>query len=79
MTAAAIALGSLCLVGSKAMPETHKLVWVLRHVTHACYTSAGAVARLEGVNKPELLPKEFTTVIDVAGFLTNGEVECSTL
>lgn len=48
LSAAALALSGLCLVGS-------------------------AVARLEGVNKPELLPKEFTTVIDVAGFLTEGE------
>ncbi|PRW20953.1 thylakoid lumenal kDa chloroplastic [Chlorella sorokiniana] len=36
--------------------------------------AAGAEARLEGVNKPELLPTgDFTPVIDVAGFLTEGE------
>ncbi|CAM6085466.1 unnamed protein product [Calypogeia fissa] len=29
-----------------------------------------ALARPQGVNRPELLPKDFTTVIDVAGFLS---------
>lgn len=33
-----------------------------------------AEAAKAGVNKPELLPKEFTAVIDVAGFLSDGQV-----
>uniref|UniRef100_A0A7S0RBZ3 TPM domain-containing protein n=1 Tax=Pyramimonas obovata TaxID=1411642 RepID=A0A7S0RBZ3_9CHLO len=32
-----------------------------------------ALARLDPVNNPELLPAEYTNVIDVAGFLTPGQ------
>jgi hypothetical protein len=39
----------------------------------AMLLTGGASARLEGVSKPELLPKQYTPVIDVAGFLTEGE------
>lgn len=38
------------------------------------FAVAESIARLAGVNKPELLPPDFTTVIDVAGYLTNSEV-----
>lgn len=39
----------------------------------ATLAAAPASARLEGVNKPELLPEQYTPVIDIADFLTEGE------
>ena len=74
-TAAATGISALLFAGGE---RTGKLLCakasrkLKRAKVISCHT--GAYARWEGVNKPELLPKSFTTVIDVAGFLTDGEV-----
>ncbi|XP_044945912.1 uncharacterized protein LOC123395055 isoform X3 [Hordeum vulgare subsp. vulgare] len=38
-----------------------------------CFGVVGLANAKAGVHKPGLLPKEFTTVIDVAGFLSSGQ------
>ncbi|GKV40941.1 hypothetical protein SLEP1_g48531 [Rubroshorea leprosula] len=51
------------------------LSWVFSGTIALTLTTTGigfAEAKV-GVNKPELLPKEFSTVIDVAGFLSDGQ------
>ncbi|KAK4345737.1 hypothetical protein RND71_035913 [Anisodus tanguticus] len=39
-----------------------------------CEAGVGIAESLVGVNKPELLLRDFTPVIDVAGFLSDGQV-----
>ncbi|XVF76426.1 hypothetical protein PTKIN_Ptkin13bG0265200 [Pterospermum kingtungense] len=56
---------SLSLTGMLLFPSMNGGLTVFR--------SVGSAEAKVGVNKPELLPREFTSVIDVAGFLSEGQ------
>lgn len=60
----------------KKNPQFHllRVVILLEYNVMNLLFVGTAFAEKLGVNKPELLPKEFTTVIDVAGFLSDGQV-----
>ncbi|PNX80979.1 thylakoid lumenal 15.0 kDa protein [Trifolium pratense] len=65
-----------CTSNSTISSLTKPLHFALSGALSLCLLFGGAElaeAAKAGVNKPELLPKEFTTVIDVAGFLSDGQ------
>lgn len=76
--AAAASLSALLASGKcgEWVTHTQSEPRLLFQITNSFLTTlfkTGAAARLEGVNKPDLLPLSYIPVIDVAGFLTPGE------
>ncbi|PNW72625.1 hypothetical protein CHLRE_15g636050v5 [Chlamydomonas reinhardtii] len=74
-----------CSTSDRNFQRAEEVPSAVTRVAHACVASIAALtvlasgvspalARPEGVNRPDLLPKgEVTSVIDVAGFLTPSE------
>lgn len=72
---------TLCTASSKAPKRSRRSFLTLAGNTAvgACLAQSLGVekaiaAKPEGVNRPDLLPKEFTTVIDLERFMVTGEV-----
>lgn len=65
------------IISSLTNIHSKPLHFALSGALSLCLLLGGAeiaeAATKAGVNKPELLPKEFSTVIDVAGFLSDGQ------
>ncbi|KAL4592157.1 hypothetical protein LXL04_005143 [Taraxacum kok-saghyz] len=63
----------ICRLVSKFKSESLSFVLSGTLALAVTLSGVGSAEAKVGVNKPELLPKEFTTVIDVAGFLSDGQ------
>ena len=69
---AAIAAGAPAAVQSRCNSAVHTSGWLVDSYLFA--GPALAAKGFEPVNNPQLLPKDFQPVVDVAGFLTPGQV-----